>query len=1072
LARLLRERDARVAIHAVEDDVEARRLPRAAHAETGHARRGLALVGEEPVGAVVAIGVENDDEAVRAVVFRPHLPALAHVELERDRTGGEIDVGHRHVPVEAAALATRVGLVRERNVQIAGRVLGLQAGSEADGSAQDRCLVSADGRPRVGALGLVGGRVVPAGRRGVVAVVVPDVNFRPAAGDHEGEGEERMARIHAFLPGPSGEPGANVAQSLATNGYKLHQGAGRIPLSGCVVDLEHERVLRGDDTLPLTTREARLLRYLWEREGQDITRCALLVEVWGYSKRARSRAVDATVQRLRAKIERDPTAPDHLLTVWGSGYRLAGPGIGVPAPSASADLVGRDLELRTVREAFDEGKRLVTLIGPSGVGKTRLAREAMASLGPDPCFCALENATDEATLVGAVAVAMGATGADGIPTDLLRARGDLLLVLDNVEQVIAPAARVAVSLLSRAPRLRILATSREALGVENERVVELGSLSVDAGVALLGARAREWAGRDALRAITVRLEGMPLALELAAGLAPVLTPEALLARLDARLDVLVSRRRDVPARHRSLRDAVAWSFALLDRDDALVVSDLAVFDGGFSIESAEGVLGRDVDAVSALGRLRARSLLRPIPGREHRLGLYDAVRIYAREEMSFSPRLEEARERHRLWYANEARRRFDPAGCFPDPHDVAFVADEIENIVSACRRSLERDPEDAAALAFAASFVLASRGPVDRVVDLLDACLGVPLSARARAHLLRARANALRLLGREEEGAADARAAIAAGAAAGDLVLEGRATSLLAMIEQHYAARDQVLATHERAIALTQRAGDRAYEASALGNYGTALWSDDHFDAAGRAYARSLQIHRQLGNARSASIILSNLGLHDLDEGHFERARFRLGQALAEQRRLGELRHVGATLGHLAIHALVVGDCRSARDRAEEGVRILSSVGERECRAHEILVLGKIAWELGDRTRARHEAERARDGLGNRPESLAALHLLDLVLRIDDGETDEAEHAVSGLVDASSNSRTRALGSLARGFLFVADAIRNGDAAAGERARAMLELVPAGSLLTTTAAWRRELARRVRSLQAGQHAPP
>ena len=120
---------------------------------------------------------------------------------------------------------------------------------------------------------------------------------------------------------------------------------------------------------------------------------------------------------------------------------------------------------------------------------------------------------------------------------------------------------------------------------------------------------------------------------------------------------------------------------------------------------------------------------------------------------------------------------------------------------------------------------------------------------------------------------------------------------------------------------------------------------------------------------------------------------------------------------------------------------------------------------------ARHEAERAREGLGNRPESLATLYLLDLVLRIDDGETDAAERVVVELPDASSSTRTRALGSLARGFLFVADAIRTGDPALGERAAAMLDLVPVRSLLTTTGAWKRELARRVRSLQAGEHAP-
>lgn len=125
-----------------------------------------------------------------------------------------------------------------------------------------------------------------------------------------------------------------MSQPVATNGYKLHQDAARIVLSGCVVDLEHERVLRQDEALGLTTREARLLRYLWERQGQDVSRGALLVEVWGYSRRARSRAVDATVQRLRTKIERDPTTPDHLLTVWGSGYRLVGPDPGVAAPAA------------------------------------------------------------------------------------------------------------------------------------------------------------------------------------------------------------------------------------------------------------------------------------------------------------------------------------------------------------------------------------------------------------------------------------------------------------------------------------------------------------------------------------------------------------------------------------------------------------------------------------------------------------------------------------------------------------------------------------------------------------------
>ena len=148
-----------------------------------------------------------------------------------------------------------------------------------------------------------------------------------------------------------------------TSGYKVPQGAGDVPLTACVVDLARERVMRDDAVVSLTARETRLLRYLWEREGKDVSREELLVEVWGYSRRARSRAVDATVQRLRAKLERDPTAPDHLRTVWGNGYRFVA---AAPRIASTRDhLLGRDTETRAVTSTFAEGARLVTLTGPS-----------------------------------------------------------------------------------------------------------------------------------------------------------------------------------------------------------------------------------------------------------------------------------------------------------------------------------------------------------------------------------------------------------------------------------------------------------------------------------------------------------------------------------------------------------------------------------------------------------------------------------------------------------------------------------------------------------------------------------
>src|SRR5678815_4136199 len=130
-----------------------------------------------------------------------------------------------------------------------------------------------------------------------------------------------------------------------------------VVLSACTVDLAHERAQRGDEVVPLTTRESCLLRYLWEREGQDVPRTELLVEVWGYSPLAQSRTVDATMRRLRNKLERDPSAPEHLLTVWGAGYRFVASG---SRAAASRDrLIGREAEVRAVAAAFAAGARLV-----------------------------------------------------------------------------------------------------------------------------------------------------------------------------------------------------------------------------------------------------------------------------------------------------------------------------------------------------------------------------------------------------------------------------------------------------------------------------------------------------------------------------------------------------------------------------------------------------------------------------------------------------------------------------------------------------------------------------------------
>ena len=655
-----------------------------------------------------------------------------------------------------------------------------------------------------------------------------------------------------------------------------------------------------------------------------------------------------------------------------------------------------------------------------------------------------------------------------MPRHLLTARGDLLLVLDNVEQAINSTAQLVARMLADAPRLRVLATSREAIGLAGEHVVEIGPLAIEDAITLLCERsaAPEWVSSPGpVRLIAERLEGIPLALELAAGLALVLSPTDLVARLESQLDVLVSRRRDIPERHRSLRRAVSWSFGLLDQGDADVLLALSVFSGGFGIAAAEGILGPETDVVGALCRLRARSLIRALPGRDGRLGLYDAVRAYALEVLARTSGLDDARERHRAWYVDEARRRFDPAGPLARPEDVAFLAAEIDNFCAACRHSLPSHPGDAAALALAAHQVFMGRGPLDVAVELFEACLAHELPDSLRGHVLRSRGNVALQLGNAEEALEDAQAAIEAGQRADDPLLEGRASGLLGLAEYRRGEFLAALTAYERAIALTRQTGDRAYEASTTGNYASALYLANRFEDAALQYERAVAFHRELGNARSAAIMLSNMGFHDVDDRHLERARLRLTEALAEMRRLGDRVQEGVTLGQMAHLELVAGDLRAAQERAEHGVALLTAVGERDHVAYLHLFLGIVAWSLSDRCRARAGLERARPVLDRVPVADGSLFLFDLLLRLDDGEMGDPSEALASLPEPPPDARGRALRYLAEGFLAAAAAKRTGDAVLRERARAALVAsVTERPLAGTVEPWRTELGRRVAAL--------
>jgi predicted ATPase/class 3 adenylate cyclase len=321
-------------------------------------------------------------------------------------------------------------------------------------------------------------------------------------------------------------------------------------------------------------------------------------------------------------------------------------------PTQATLLVGRDRELAEIVALLRRPDvRCVTLTGPGGTGKTRLALSAAAELADDYAdgvfFVPLAAVTDESLVLAQIAQALGVNEGAGQDLTAFLATKELLLVVDNLEQVVEAASDLAL-LLAEAPRLALLATSREALRVAAERVYPIPPLGDSDAVALFVERARavepsfELTAANAalIGAICARLDGLPLAVELAAARVGSLSMEAIHARLNAPLKLLKGGHRDAPERHRALERTLDWSYELLNEDERRLFAGLGVFVGGFSLEAAEAVCDADLDT---LGSLVDKSLVRRDG---ERYAMLETIRGYALDRLALSGQEDAFQDRH------------------------------------------------------------------------------------------------------------------------------------------------------------------------------------------------------------------------------------------------------------------------------------------------------------------------------------------------------------------------------------------------------------------------------------------
>ena len=665
-------------------------------------------------------------------------------------------------------------------------------------------------------------------------------------------------------------------------------------------------------------------------------------------------------------------------------------------PLQPTSFIGREREQAAVGELLAQAP-LVTLVGAGGCGKTRLALQVAADLqeGYSDGTWLVELAALSGPGPGgaspvplAVAAALGLREEPGRPllATLLDAIGSrhLLLVLDNCEHLLAACAELAAALLRGCPHLRLLATSRERLGIRGETSYRVPSLSTPApdlhpaaalaayeGVQLFVERARAaspdfaltQAEAGAVARICVGLDGIPLAIELAAARVGSLPVEGIAARLDRSIGLLTGGPRDVLPRHQTLRATLDWSWELLGAAERTLLRRLSVFAGGWPLGAAVAVCGGDGlegwAVPEVLDGLAARSLVgldEATAGAHYRL--LETVRQYAAEHLA-ADALEVAalRDRHLGWcvaLAEEAEPQLKGPG---QEAWLARLEREHGNLRAALGWARERgESETGLRLALALGRFWYTRGYLSEGRGWLERALDgnreVPAGLRAIA--LKGAGSLALLQGEYGQAAALYGEALALFRALGDG--QGVAGSLtnLGIVADRQGNYEQAATLFEAAVALARERGDTLQIAKTLGNLAAARGRRGDLAREEALLSEALALFRALGDRQSIAVALDNLGLGALRQGHLGRAVAWHEEALAQFRALGDRHGIVTSLTNLGSVALARGDHGRAAALLEEGLLLARDIGARDELAG---ILESLAWVAAARGQPRRAAQ-------------------------------------------------------------------------------------------------------------------
>ncbi|MGH2359457.1 MAG: ATP-binding protein [bacterium] len=703
--------------------------------------------------------------------------------------------------------------------------------------------------------------------------------------------------------------------------------------------------------------------------------------------------VGATLRDLGPHRLKDLQRPERL-------YQLLHPGLrdDFPAPKSLDHLlnnlpqeltsfIGREREMEDVKQLI-ASTRLLTLVGAGGLGKTRLALQVAADLVdgyPDGVWLVeLASRSDAALVPQAVSSELHVREQPGraLTATLVEhlQYKQLVIVLDNCEHLIDACAQLAHTLLSNCPGVRILATSRQNLGMVEEKVWSVPPLSAP-DPARLGSREQVTAFEAVrlfidratairpdlvltagdiplLAEVCHRLDGIPLAIELAAARVKVLSIEQIATRLHDRLRLLVGGSRTAPQRHQTLRAVMEWSWALLPEPEQITFRRLSVFAGGCTIDAAETICaGGRIEGdwvLDLISQLVDKSLLiARTQGADGRFHMLETVREYARERLVEAGDARATRDRHRDWFLRVAEET-DGMASGADEAWLDRLQVEHDNLRAALDHSIETGAGEAALRLAGAlrrfwlvrGYWAEGRQYLETALTVTDtngaprtrALAGAAILAQsqgdyARAEALSRERLALQRTLQDRRGIADTLNSLG-----------------IAMLERgdYRTAREYL----DESLAVGREVGDPQATASALINLANVAEHEGDYETAGRLCGESLELFRTIGDRRGSAFALNLLGLVASDQGDCATARTRFEAGLAMRRELGDKRGIAGSLLQLGTVALKQSDNELARAYYQESLDIQRALGDQRGIATTLLNIGRVASREGDSRRA------------------------------------------------------------------------------------------------------------------------